>query len=57
MKRESPAEARKSKTIVDAFVKGGIAFIPMPVLNEDDRNYLVSEVDRRLEILEKEADN
>ena len=54
MNRAIPADLRKSLAIAQAFAKGGIDFVPMPVINEEDKAAQVAELQRRLEQIEKE---
>ena len=55
MKRASPADLRKAKYLVDDFVRAGIDFVPIPVIDQDDKNELAMDLQRRLERIEKEA--
>lgn len=54
MNRAIPADIRKSLAIAQAFAKGGIDFVPIPVINEEDKAAQVAELQRRLEQIEKE---
>jgi len=36
MNRANPAELRKAIEAAQAFVKAGILFVPMPVIDQDD---------------------
>ena len=53
MKRAHPTTLRKSLLMAQAFAKGGIDFVPMPVLSEEDKAKLVEEIQRRLDEIEK----
>jgi hypothetical protein len=53
MNRAHPATLRKSLLMAQAFAKGGIDFVPMPVLSEEDKAKWVAEVQRRLDEIEK----
>ena len=55
MKRADPADLRKAKYLVEEFVRAGIDFVPIPVIDQDDKNELAMDLQRRLEQLEKEA--
>lgn len=55
MKRADPADLRKAKYLVDEFVRAGIDFVPIPVVDQDDKNELAMDLQRRLEQIEKEA--
>lgn len=51
--RPSPAEQRKSLELANNFVKYGIRFVPMPVLNDLDQEKLVKQAQERLEYIER----
>lgn len=55
MKRADPADLRKAKYLVDEFVRAGIDFVPIPVIDQEDKNELAMDLQRRLEQIEKEA--
>ena len=55
MKRASPVELRKAKYLVKEFVRAGIDFVPIPVVDQDDKNELAMDLLRRLERIEKET--
>lgn len=55
MKRANAADLRKAKYLVDEFVRAGIDFVPIPVVDQDDKNELAMDLQRRLERIEKEA--
>ena len=55
MKRASPVELRKAKYLVKEFVRAGIDFVPIPVVDQDDKNELAMDLQRRLERIEKET--
>lgn len=55
MKRADPADLRKAKYLVEEFVRAGIDFVPIPVIDQDDKNELAMDLQRRLEQIEKEA--
>ena len=38
-------------------MKAGIDFVPIPVIDQDDKNELTMDLQRRLEQIEKEASN
>lgn len=49
MERATAVQLRKSLETASAFVKAGIRFIPMPVLDDSDEAALVEQVAARLE--------
>jgi hypothetical protein len=53
MKKTSPVEMRKALTLVEAFKKAGILFVPVPVMSENDLVALTDQVSLRLDIIEK----
>ena len=55
MKRANAVDLRKAKYLVDEFVRAGIDFVPIPVIDQDDKNELAMDLQRRLEQIEKEA--
>ena len=55
MKRASPIDLRKAKYMVEEFVRAGIDFVPIPVVDQDDKNELAMDLQRRLEQIEKEV--
>ena len=55
--RASVVELRKSLVMVDELKSIGIDFVPVPVMNKEDKAYLVGLVQQRLSLLEKEAEN
>ena len=55
MKRADPADLRKAKYLVEEFVRAGIDFVPIPVIDQDDKNELAMDLQRRLEQIEQEA--
>ena len=55
MKRADPADLRKAEYLVEEFVRAGIDFVPIPVVDQDDKNELAMDLQRRLEQIEKEA--
>ena len=57
MKRADPADLRKAKYLVEEFVRAGIDFVPIPVVDQDDKNELAMDLQRRLEQIEKETSN
>ncbi len=54
--RCSPVEMRKNLVAVDGFKKAGIDFIPMPVLNEEDKKVLLVMMSDRLDKIEKASE-
>lgn len=57
MKRASPVDLRKAKYLVEEFVRAGIDFVPIPVVDQNDKNELAMDLQRRLEQIEKETSN
>lgn len=57
MKRASPVDLRKAKCLVEEFVRAGIDFVPIPVIDQDDKNELAMDLQRRLEQIEKDTSN
>ena len=55
MKRANAVDLRKAKYLVDEFVRAGIDFVPIPVIDQDDKNELAMDLQRRLEQIEKES--
>lgn len=55
MKRANAVDLRKAKYLVDEFVRAGIDFVPIPIIDQDDKNELAMDLQRRLEQIEKEA--
>ena len=53
--RTSPVELRKAKYLVEGFVRAGIDFVPIPVFDQDDKNELAMDLQRRPEQIEKES--
>ena len=55
MNRANPADLRRALEYAQLLAKSGIDFIPVPVLNEKDREALISDVEQRLRLLEKKT--
>ena len=55
MKRADAVDLRKAKYLVEEFVRAGIDFVPIPVIDQDDKNELAMDLQRRLEQIEKES--
>ena len=51
MNRASPIELRKSLEAGKCYAAAGIAFVPVPVMNDMDNNNLVIAADERLKTL------
>lgn len=51
MERAGAAELRKALEFAQLLVKSGIDFVPMPILNQADKEALVADADRRIEAL------
>lgn len=52
MEKTTPIEMRKQLEMVDAMKRAGIGFVPMPVLDDADREELMNEMFSRLDKLE-----
>lgn len=53
--RARPLETRRTMDAVQVFIKNGVRFVPMPVLNNNaDRIALCADMDRRLNLLGEE---
>ena len=48
MIKSTAEELRKSIEAAGVYAKAGIAFVPIPVMDDEDNNYLVSMADKRL---------
>ena len=57
MNRAHPTDLRKALEIANALMKAGIDFVPIPVIDQDDKNELAMDLQRRLEQIEKDASN
>lgn len=56
MKRADAVDLRKAKYLVEEFVPiPVIDFVPIPVIDQDDKNELAMDLQRRLEQIEKES--
>jgi hypothetical protein len=55
MERASVADIRRGLVVAEAFKNAGIAFVPMPILSEEDKAELAAECERRLAKLEEEC--
>lgn len=56
MSKATAVQMRKALEAVNAFKQAGIEFIPMPVLDDEDRAKLAEDVFKRLSIIERQAD-
>lgn len=56
MNRASPVDLRKAIEAAHTYVKAGLLFVPMPVLNEQDHAGLVAQADSRLETIIQESE-
>jgi len=57
MNRSNPAQIRKSLELANQLKIVGIEFIPIPVLNDNDRVQLLSQLNEKLDVIEKAAHN
>jgi hypothetical protein len=53
--KATAVQISKALEAVNAFKQAGIEFIPVPVLDDEDRVKLAEDVFRRLGIIEKQA--
>jgi hypothetical protein len=56
MNRARPVDLRKAMEVAQAYLKAGLWFVPMPVLNDQDFNDLVKQGDSRLTLLEQDTE-
>ena len=56
MNRAHPADLRKAIEAANVYVRAGILFVPMPVLNADDHAAKVHEAELAIEALLTEAE-
>lgn len=56
MERASPVELRKAIDMANALIEAGLAFVPVPVLDDADRESLVAQAMARMGILASEAE-
>lgn len=54
MNKASVPELRKCLMLAKELISSGILFIPMPIVNDEDE--LIIELQKRLNIIEKECD-
>ena len=57
MKEVHPSEVRKSLEIVQSLKTAGIDFVPIPVLDENDKSQLTARLMNRLETILETAEN
>jgi hypothetical protein len=55
IEKATPAQQRRTLELVDVLVKGGILFVPVPVLSLDEYRAQLLDVERRLTEIEKGA--
>ena len=55
IEKASPVEMRKVLEIVNQFKLAGIGFVPIPIVEQGDKEHLHGELLRRLETLESLA--
>lgn len=53
IEKATPVQMRKTLELVDLFKRGGILFVPVPVLSEDEYRAQLADVERRLGVIEK----
>jgi len=56
IEKASPVLMRKALEVVEELKRNMILFVPMPVLNEQDKHDLYKEVERRLDLYEAERE-
>ncbi|HEY0287053.1 MAG TPA: DUF1382 family protein [Pseudomonas sp.] len=56
MNRANPSDLRDASMMAQSFIKAGILFVPMPVLSAEDAQHLGAMANKRLDQLEREAD-
>jgi len=56
IEKASPVLMRKALEVVEELKRNMILFVPMPVLNEQDKHDLYKEVERRLDLYEAECE-
>lgn len=57
MNRAKPVDLRKAMEVAQAYLKAGLWFVPMPVLNAGDFTALVKQCDNRLELMAQESED
>lgn len=57
MKQASPAQLRKAMVAAQTYVKAGILFVPVPVLDDADHAQLVAQAAQKLEQLIEACDD
>lgn len=56
IERANPADLRKCLEAADTMIKAGLQFVPMPVLDAEDRRKLIDQMQARLATLIEEAE-
>ena len=51
MEKANPVEMRKALEVVQGLKAGGVLFVPIPILDTEDRLSLLNELDRRLDMI------
>lgn len=57
MERASPVELRKAIAMANALVAAGLSFVPVPVLDDVDREALVAQAMARMDTLASKAED
>jgi len=52
MNKATPIEMRKALQVVDALKKAGVLFVPVPILDSNDKDLLLGILEKRLDIIE-----
>ena len=56
MERASPVELRKAIAMANALIEAGLSFVPVPVLDDADREALVAQAMARMDTLASEVE-
>lgn len=57
MNKATPLQMRICLEVVDSFKKAGLRFVPLPSYDDDDYDFLVSLMAKRLDEIEKQCNN
>lgn len=57
MERAAPVELRKCIDMANALVRAGLLFVPVPVLDDKDREVLIAQAMARMDALASEAES
>ena len=56
MEKANPVEMRKALEVVQGLKAGGILFVPIPVIGEKDKDELLDELYRRIDLLMQQVE-